>query len=338
MPGLERVFGTFNLNTPQYYLDVDRTKAEMLGVPVENVFRTLQIFLGSDYVNDFNLFGRTYRVVAQSDAPHRLEPRDVARLHARNTDGQMVPLGSIVQMHRTAGTDRIVRYNLYPAAEIQGSAAPGVSTGQALELMEGLAARVLPPGIGFEWTELALQERLQSSIGLLLFPLSVLFAFLFLTAQYESWSLPIAIILIVPLCILFALTGVSIGGMDNNILTQVGMIVLIGLACKNSILIVEFARQYEEKGRDRFAAATEAAYVRLRPILMTSFAFISGVFPMVVADGAGSEMRRVLGTTVFSGMIGVTLVGLFLTPVFYTVIRGIVARREEHRPSGVKAV
>jgi multidrug efflux pump len=303
---------------------------------VENVFRTLQIFLGSDYVNDFNLFGRTYRVIAQSDAQHRLEPRDVARLHARNTAGQMVPLGSIIDMRHTAGPDRIVRYNLYPAAEIQGSAAPRVSTGEALEMMEGLAAQLLPPGIGFEWTELALQEKLQSSVGLLLFPLSVLFAFLFLTAQYESWSLPVAIVLIVPLCILFALTGVSIGGMDNNILTQVGMIVLIGLACKNSILIVEFARQYEEKGRDRFAAATDAAFVRLRPILMTSFAFISGVFPMVIADGAGAEMRRVLGTTVFSGMIGVTLVGLFLTPVFYTVIRGIVNREEQRQPAGLE--
>jgi len=233
-----------------------------------------------------------------------------------------------MSIRRITGPDRLVRHNLYPAAEIQGSAAPGVSTGQALEKMEQLADDILPRGISTEWTEMAYQQKQASNIGLLIFPLSVLFVFLVLTAQYESWTLPLAIILIVPLCILFALLGVWIAGMDNNILTQIGFIVLIGLAAKNAILIVEFARQQEEKGKHRFEAATEAARLRLRPILMTSFAFILSMLPLMFANGAGAEMRRVLGTAVFSGMLGITLTGLFLTPVFYVVIRGLVTRKE----------
>lgn len=238
----------------------------------------------------------------------------------------MVPLGSIVKAVLVQGPDRIVRYNLYPAAELQGNGAPGVSTGDALAEMEQLADRLLPDGISYEWTEIALQEKLGGSAGIILFPLSVLFVFLLLSAQYESWSLPITIILIVPLCILFALAGVGLRGMDNNILTQIGFIVLIGLASKNAILMVEFARQREDEGMKPVEAAIEAAQIRLRPILMTAFSFILGVVPLMLAQGAGAEMRQVLGTTVFSGMLGVTLLGLFLTPVFYVLVRGAVLR------------
>lgn len=325
-PKLTQVFSTTDSSTPQYYLDIDRTRAEMLNVPVENVFETLQIYLGSLYVNDFNLFGKTYQVIAQADAPYRLEPTDIMRLRAENTDGDMVPLGSIVKIKQIQGPDRIVRYNLYPAAELQGTGVPGVSTGEALIEMEKLASQILPAGIGYEWTEIALQEKLGGNIGIIIFPLSVLFVFLLLTAQYESWSLPITIILIVPLCILFALIGVWLRGMDNNILTQIGFIVLIGLASKNAILMVEFARQREHEGNNHIEAAIEAAQIRLRPILMTAFSFILGVIPLMLAEGAGAEMRQVLGTTVFSGMLGVTMVGLFLTPVFYVIVRGIVLK------------
>ncbi|MGD8316299.1 MAG: multidrug efflux RND transporter permease subunit [Myxococcales bacterium] len=325
-PGLQRVFTTFGVTTPRYELDIDRTKAEMLGVPVESIFNTLAINLGSAYVNDFNRFGRVYRVIAQADAPFRSDPRDVERLRVRSSDGAMVPLGSVVTIRRSTGPDRLVRYNLYPAVEVQGNAAPGTSTGDALTKMEGLATKILPPGMSYEWTEIAYQERSVGNLSLLVFPLSVFFVFLFLTAQYESWSLPLAIILIVPLCILFALAGVWLRSMDNNILTQIGFIVLIGLAAKNAILIVEFAKQQEEEGKDRFAAAKAAAKLRLRPILMTAFAFILGVVPLVIASGAGAEMRQALGTAVFSGMLGVTFVGLLLTPVFYVMIRGMVQR------------
>ncbi|MGB8223851.1 MAG: multidrug efflux RND transporter permease subunit [Polyangiales bacterium] len=325
-PGLQRVFSTFSVSTPQYDLDIDRSRAEMLGVPLESVFNTLAIYLGSAYVNDFNRFGRVYRVIAQVDAPFRRSPEDIKRLRVRNASGAMVPLGSFVSVRRTTGPDRLVRYNLYPATEVQGAAAPGTSSGDALDAMETLARRILPAGMSFEWTEMAFQEKAVGSLGLLVFPLSVFFAFLFLTAQYESWSLPIAIILIVPLCILFALLGVWIRGMENNILTQIGFIVLIGLSSKNAILIVEFAKQQEDLGKDRVSAAIEAARLRLRPILMTAFSFILGVVPLALASGAGAEMRQTLGTAVFSGMLGVTLVGLFLTPVFYVIIRGLVTR------------
>ncbi len=325
-PKLTQVFSTIDSSTPQYYLDIDRTRAEMLKVPVENVFETLQIFLGSNYVNDFNLFGKTYQVIAQADAPYRLEPSDIMRLRAENTNGEMVPLGSILKVKQIQGADRIVRYNLYPSAELQGSGVPGVSTGEALIEMEKLANKVLPAGISYEWTEIALQEKLGGNIGIIIFPLSVLFVFLLLSAQYESWSLPITIILIVPLCVLFALAGVYLRGMDNNILTQIGFIVLIGLASKNAILMVEFARQLEREGKNHIDAAIEAARIRLRPILMTALAFILGVVPLMIATGAGAEMRQVLGTTVFSGMLGVTMLGLFLTPVFYVIVRGIVLK------------
>ena len=323
-PQIARAFTTFDTAQPRYSLEVDRTKAEQLDVPLESLFQTLQVQLGSAYVNDFNRFGRTYRVTAQADASHRLRPGDLRKLYTRSRSGEMVPLGSMVELGRASGPDRVVRHNLYPAAELQGAAPPGVSSGEAIEAMAELARENLPPGYAFEWTEIALQEEEAGSAGLWIFPLSVLFVFLVLTAQYESWSLPLAVILIVPLCVVFALLGVWIAGMENNILTQVGFVVLIGLACKNAILIVEFARQKEEEGLDRFRAAAEAARLRLRPILMTSFAFILGVVPLVIASGAGAEMRQNLGTAVFAGMIGVTMTGLFLTPVFYVGIRRMV--------------
>jgi len=328
-PKLTQVFSTIDSSTPQFFLDIDRARAEMMDVPVQNVFEALQVFLGSMYVNDFNLFGKTYQVIAQADATYRFDPMDIMRLRAKNANGEMVPLGSIVKARQVQGPDRIVRYNLYPAAEVQGSGVPGVSTGDALIEMERLAEELLPPGFGFEWTEVALQEKLGGNIGIIIFPLSVLFVFLLLTAQYESWSLPITIILIVPLCILFALAGVWLRGMDNNILTQIGFIVLIGLASKNAILMVEFARQREDEGMNHIEAAAEAAQIRLRPILMTAFSFILGVVPLMLSQGAGAEMRQVLGTTVFSGMLGVTLLGLFLTPVFYVLVRGVVTRNNE---------
>jgi hydrophobic/amphiphilic exporter-1 (mainly G- bacteria), HAE1 family len=326
-PALMQVFSTFSMDTPKYFVDIDRTKAEMLNVPVSNVFDTLQVSLGSTFINDFNLFGRVYRVTAQADAPYRLLPRDIEQLRAESATGAMVPLGTLVDVQQTTGADRVVRHNLYPAAEVQGEPAPGFSSGEALDTMARLAAQHLPDGIDFEWTEIAFQQTQAGNAGLIVFPLSVLFVFLVLAAQYESWSLPLAIILIVPLCILFALGGVWLRGMDINILTQIGFIVLVGLACKNAILIVEFARQQEEEGKSIYSAATNAAQLRLRPILMTSFAFILGVVPLAIATGAGAEMRQVLGTAVFFGMLGVTLVGLFLTPVFYVVIRRLTTRR-----------
>lgn len=317
-----RPFSTFTTTAPRYFLDIDRTRAEMLNVPIENVFATLQIYLGSSYVNDLTLFGRNYRVTAQADAPWRLAPEDISRLRTRTADGEMVPLGSLVAIRPSSGPDRVVRHNLYPTAEVQMATLPGRSSGQTLAAAERIAAQVLPPGIEYEWTDLAYQQTHTANLGLLMFPLSVLFVFLVLTAQYESWSLPFAIVLIVPLCLLFAIVALLLRGLDINILAQIGFIVLIGLASKNAILIVEFARQQESEGKDRFTAATDAAQLRLRPILMTSFAFIAGVLPLMLATGAGAEMRQVLGTVVFGGMLGVTLIGLLLTPVFYTVIRG----------------
>jgi HAE1 family hydrophobic/amphiphilic exporter-1 len=317
-----RPFSTFTTTAPRYFLDIDRTRAEMMNVPIENVFATLQIYLGSSYVNDLTLFGRNYRVTAQADAPWRLAPEDISRLRTRNADGEMVPLGSLVAIRPSSGPDRVVRHNLYPTAEVQMATLPGRSSGQTLAAAERIAAQVLPPGIEYEWTDLAYQQTHTANLGLLMFPLSVLFVFLVLTAQYESWSLPFAIVLIVPLCLLFAIVALLLRGLDINILAQIGFIVLIGLASKNAILIVEFARQQESEGKDRFTAAIDAAQLRLRPILMTSFAFIAGVLPLMLATGAGAEMRQVLGTVVFGGMLGVTFIGLLLTPVFYTVIRG----------------
>ncbi len=319
-PELVRLFTSFRANTPQLFVDIDRIKASQLDVPIENIFNTLQIYLGSFFVNDFNLFGRTYQVRAQADSNYRLEPEDILKLRTRNETGQMVPLGSVADVIFTSGPDRVERYNLFPSAGISGQAAPGFSSGQALSKMEKFAEEMLPDGFGYEWTDLSYQQKKAANTAILIFPLCVLLVFLILAAQYESLSLPLAVILIVPMCILFAIIGVWIRGQDNNILTQIGFIVLVGLAAKNAILIVEFAKQLQEEGMNRFEAAVEACKLRLRPILMTSFAFILGVVPLVIAQGPGSEMRQALGTAVFSGMLGVTLFGLFLTPIFYVVI------------------
>jgi hydrophobe/amphiphile efflux-1 (HAE1) family protein len=330
-PGLVQVFSLFENSTPQLYLDIDRQKAQLLGINVSDVFSALQIYLGSSYVNDFNLFGRTFRVTAQAIAEARMTTKDVLAIRVRNSNGDAVPLGSFTTVQDTSGPYRWPRYNLYPSAELDGAAAPGFSQGQAMAIMEKLAAETLPDGFGYEWTTLAFQQLRAGNTAIFAFVLAVVFVFLVLAAQFESLTLPVAVILIVPMCLIASIVGVVLRGQDNNILTQVGFIVLIGLAAKNAILIVEFAKQLEDQGRDRIAAAVEAARLRLRPILMTSLAFIFGVSPMVWAVGAGAELRQTLGTTVFSGMIGVTIFGLIFTPVFYVVSRW-VAERARRQP------
>jgi hydrophobe/amphiphile efflux-1 (HAE1) family protein len=335
-PGLVQVFTLFETSTPQLYLDIDRAKAQLLGVNVNDVFTALQVFIGSSYVNDFNLFGRTFRVMAQADGPERGDPRDILKLRVRNSNGDTVPLGSFTTMRSISGPYRVPRYNLYRAAEIDGAAASGYSQGQAIQMMEQIASELLPDGFSYEWTNLAFQQIRAGNTAGFAFALAVIFVFLVLAAQYESLTLPLAVILIVPMCLVASITGVIMRGMDNNILTQVGFVVLIGLAAKNAILIVEFARQLEDRGRDRFAAAVEAARLRLRPILMTSFAFIFGVVPLVWAVGAGAELRQALGTAVFAGMIGVTAFGLIFTPVFYVITRwiaGLGSRRRAPQPA-----
>jgi multidrug efflux pump subunit AcrB len=331
-PGLVQVFSVFENSTPQLYLDIDRQKAQLLGINVSDVFSALQIYLGSSYVNDFNLFGRTFRVTAQANAESRMTTKDVLAIRVRNSSGDTVPLGSFTTVRDTSGPYRWPRYNLYPSAELDGAAAPGYSQGQAMAIMEKLAVETLPEGFGYEWTTLAYQQLRAGNTAIFAFVLAVVFVFLVLAAQFESLTLPIAVILIVPMCLIASIVGVVLRGQDNNILTQVGFIVLIGLAAKNAILIVEFAKQLEDRGRDRIAAAVEAARLRLRPILMTSLAFIFGVSPMVWAVGAGAELRQTLGTTVFSGMIGVTIFGLIFTPVFYVVSRWSAERMRRHRP------
>jgi len=328
-PGLSRVFSLFETRTPQLYLDVDRVRAEKLGVPVDNVFEALEVYFGSAFVNDFNFLGRTFQVTAQADADFRRTPRDLLSLRTRNRAGEPVPLGSVATAEFRTAPYRVERYNLYPAVSIFGSAAPGMGSSAALAAMESLAAERLPDGLGFEWTDLAYQQKAAGNVGMSVFVLAVLFVFLVLAAQYESLMLPLAIVLIVPMCILSAMFGVWFTGWDNNVLVQVGLIVLVGLAAKNAILIVEFARQDEAAGRNRFDAARNAARLRLRPILMTSLAFILGVVPLVFAVGPGAEMRQTLGITVFSGMLGVTAFGLLFTPVFY-----VLCRRLEQRLSG----
>jgi hydrophobe/amphiphile efflux-1 (HAE1) family protein/NodT family efflux transporter outer membrane factor (OMF) lipoprotein len=342
-PGVASVFSTFTVNVPQLDADIDRTKAKQEGVPLQNLFETMQIYLGSLYVNDFNRFGRTYQVVAQADAQFRERPEDITRLKTRNDKGQMVPLGALVKVTETHGPNRALRYNGYPAAEINGAPAAGFSSGQAETLIAKLASEGLPKGMTFEWTDLTYQRILAGNSAIYVYPLCILLVFLVLAAQYESLRLPLAIILIVPMCLLFAISGVWLKGGDNNIFTQIGLIVLVGLACKNAILIVEFARhKQDEEGLPAFQAAVEASRLRLRPILMTSIAFIAGVFPLVVAHGAGAEMRQAMGVAVFAGMIGVTLFGLFLTPVFYlTLMRrvapkpSVVAGGEPHHGSAL---
>ncbi len=322
-PGLAGIFSSYTINTPQLSADVDRAKAKALGIPLQNVFETMQINLGSLYVNDFNRFGRTYQVVAQADAEFRDTADDILTLKTRNAAGDLVPLGSLVKVAETYGPDRVMRYNGYPAAEINGAAALGYSSGQAESLIEKLAAENLPKGMVLDWTELTYQKIIAGNTGVLIFPLSILLVFLVLAAQYESFRLPFAVILIVPMGILSALFGIWLTGGDNNIFTQIGLIVLIGLAAKNAILIVEFAVKLREEGKGPVEAALEASRLRLRPILMTSIAFIAGVFPLVTSTGAGAEMRHAMGVAVFAGMIGVTIFGLFLTPIFYVVLEKI---------------
>ncbi|MDQ6769899.1 MAG: efflux RND transporter permease subunit [Gemmatimonadota bacterium] len=326
-PGLAGQFSSFQINVPQLFADVDRDKVKQLDIRLNDLFSTLQIYLGSEYVNDFNKFGRTYQVIAQADAPYRSSAENITQLKVRNARGEMVPLGSVLTMKQSYGPDQVTHYNGYPAADISGSAAPGVSAGSAVQMMERLATETLPNGIGFEWTELTYQQKLAGNTAILVFPLCILLVFLVLAAQYESWSLPLVIVLIVPMCLVSAIAGVWLTRGDNNVFTQIGLLVLVGLACKNAILIVEFARDLERQGRDRYTAALEAARIRLRPILMTSFAFIMGVVPLIVASGAGAEMRRVMGIAVFSGMLGVTFLGLLFTPLFYVLVRGLVERR-----------
>jgi hydrophobe/amphiphile efflux-1 (HAE1) family protein len=320
-PQTTSVFSFFETSTPQLYADIDRERVERLGVPVSEVFSALEIYLGSAFVNDFNLLGRTFRVTAQAESPFRMEADDIGRIRVRNSDGRMVPLSSVATFENRSGPSRVPRYNLYPAADLIGSTSAGFSSGEALSTMESLAAEILPDGIGYEWTELAYQQKLAGNTGAFAFVFAVIFVFLLLVAMYESWTTPLAVILIVPMCLLSAITGVGLMGMDNNILTQVGLIVLVGLASKNAILIVEFARQLEQEGVPLYKAASDAASMRLRPILMTSFAFILGVVPLVLASGAGAEMRQALGVAVFSGMLGVTFFGLIFTPVFYVLCR-----------------
>jgi hydrophobe/amphiphile efflux-1 (HAE1) family protein/NodT family efflux transporter outer membrane factor (OMF) lipoprotein len=326
--GLAGVFSMFTVNVPQLDADVDRVKAKTQGVPLQNLFETMQIYLGSLYVNDFNRFGRTYEVIAQADAPFRLHPEDITRLKTRNDKGEMVQLGAVVKVTESHGPDRVMRYNGYPAAEINGGPAPGYSSGQAEALMSKLTDQNLPRGMAAEWTELTYQRILAGDAAIYIYPLCLLLVFLVLAALYESFRLPLAIILIVPMCLLFAITGVWLKGSDNNIFTQIGLIVLVGLACKNAILIVEFAKIKQDEGMTPFDAGIEACRLRLRPILMTSIAFIAGVFPLVVATGAGAEMRQAMGIAVFSGMIGVTLFGLFLTPVFYVTLMKLGVKKK----------
>ena len=317
---VQGLFTVYNANSPQLFADVDREKCLKAGVGLGDVFSTLQAYLGSLYVNDFNRFGRTWQVIIQADQNFRSEVDDVAKLRVRNAKGQMVPLGSLATVKMIGGPLVLTRYNMYPAASIQGNTAAGVSTGQAMDLMEAVARREFPRSMSFEWTEIAFIERMAANTGLVVFALSVVFVFLVLAALYESWSLPLAVILVVPMCVLSSLAGVWFAKMDINIFTQIGFVVLIGLASKNAILIVEFAKARRDEGVDRRAATLHACELRLRPIMMTSFAFILGVLPLVAAHGAGAEMRRTLGTAVFSGMLGVTFFGILLTPVFFFVI------------------
>ena len=325
------IFTSYQVNVPQVDAAIDRDKAKTHGVAISDIFDTLQVYLGSLYANDFNRFGRTFQVNVQADQQYRLEPEQIGQLKVRNDRGEMVPLSAFVKVEPSAGPDRVMHYNGFITAEINGAPAPGYSSGQAEAAMARLLAQELPNGMTYEWTELTYQQILAGNTAYLVFPLCVLLAFLVLAAQYESWSLPLAVILIVPTVLVAAIAGVILSGSDNNIFTQIGLIVLVGLACKNAILLVEFAKDKQEEGLDRVAAVLEACRLRLRPILMTSIAFIMGVVPLVLSSGAGAEMRHAMGVAVFSGMIGVTFFGLLLTPVFYVAIRAFVETREARR-------
>ncbi|UZF90590.1 efflux RND transporter permease subunit [Bosea sp. NBC_00550] len=326
-PEIAGMFSSFQVNVPQLYADIDRTKARQLGVPVTEVFDTLQTYLGSTYVNDFNRFGRTYTVRVQADAPFRAQPENIGQLKVRSNAGEMIPLSAVLNVRADSGPERAMRYNGFLSADINAGPAPGFSSGQAQEAVERIAAETLPKGFAFEWTELTYQEILAGNSAVIVFPVAILLVFLVLAAQYESMTLPIAILLIIPMGLLAALTGVWLSGGDNNVFTQIGLVVLVGLSAKNAILIVEFARELEFEGRTPVEAAIEASRLRLRPILMTSLAFIMGVVPLVTSTGAGAEMRQAMGIAVFAGMIGVTAFGIFLTPVFYVLMRKLAGNR-----------
>ena len=326
-PVLSNVFTFFNNQTPQLFLDIDRVKAEKLGINVQDIFQSLEIYMGSAFVNEFNYLGRTFQVTAQADSPNRLTPEDLDKIRIRNRDGQMVPIGTIASHENTAGASRIPRFNLYPSASLNGDFSPGYSSGEAIERMEQLAKEVLPDGVSFEWTEIAYQEKQAGNTAGVAFFLAVVFVFLLLAAQFESLILPLAVIFIVPMVLLFAILGIDLAGLDNNIMVQIGLVVLVGLASKNAILIVEFAKQLEEQGMELKKAVIEASKLRLRPILMTAMAFILGVVPLALATGAGAELRVSLGIAVFSGMLGVTIFGIFLTPVFYYLGRKWTTKR-----------
>ncbi|TLX57617.1 multidrug efflux RND transporter permease subunit [Stutzerimonas nosocomialis] len=338
VPELAGLFSSYQVNVPQVEAAIDREKAKTHGVAIDDIFDTMQIYLGSLYANDFNRFGRTYQVNVQAEQQFRLEAEQIGQLKVRNNRGEMVPLSTFVKVSDSSGPDRVMHYNGFITAEINGAPAPGYSTGQAEAAMERLLREELPNGMSFEWTDLTYQQILAGNTAMFVFPLCVLLAFLVLAAQYESWSLPLAVILIVPMTLLSAIAGVILAGSDNNIFTQIGLIVLVGLACKNAILIVEFAKEKQEEGLDRVAAVLEACRLRLRPILMTSFAFIMGVVPLVISSGAGAEMRHAMGVAVFSGMLGVTFFGLLLTPVFYVLLRAFVERREARRQTRLKEI
>jgi multidrug efflux pump len=333
---LAGLFSSFQVSVPQIDVRVDRERVKTYGIPLTDVFDTLQVYLGSLYANDFNRFGRTYQVNVQAESSFRMQPEQIARLKTRNATGEMVPLGSVLRVERTYGPDQVMHYNGYPAAEINGGPSPGHSSGQAQSAIAGLLERSLPNGMTFEWTELAYQDSISGNTMLLIFPLCVLLVYGVLAAQYESWSLPLSVILIVPMTLLSAIAGVWLTGGDNNVFTQISFLVLAGLACKNAILIVEFARQREHEGAPRRTAILDACRIRLRPVLMTSVAFIMGVVPLVLASGPGAEVRQAMGIAVFAGMLGVTLFGLFLTPIFYVVVQG-AAERLSRRQSAAAA-
>jgi multidrug efflux pump len=344
---IETPYSTYDINVPQLWADVDRTRAKQMGVALRDVYDSLQIYLGSLYVNDFNRFGKTYQVIVQADAPYRADAEAITRIKTRNGDGAMVPLGALVKVDNTFGPTRVTHYNGVPSADLNGSPKPGYSSGEAEEAIERMLA-ALPRGLGYEWTELSYQDRLTRDVPVpgtsvriptlaAILALSLVLVILVLAAQYESWTLPLAIVAIVPMCTLSALFGVWLSSLplfgqpgDLNIFTQVALVVLVGLACKNAILIVEFAKDLEQEGRGMLAATIEAAGLRLRPILMTSIAFCAGVIPLILSSGAGSEMRRAMGVAVFSGMVGVTAFGIFLTPVFYLLLRSATARKRAH--------
>jgi multidrug efflux pump subunit AcrB len=336
-PELAGLFSGFQVNVPQVQVDVDREKAKAAGVALQDLYDTMQVYLGALYVNDFNRFGRTYQVNAQAEPNFRLTPEDIGRLKTRNLRGDMIPLSSFVTVRETSGADRVMHYNGYTAADINGGPAPGYSSGQAQKAMEEVARAELPNGMTYEWTDLTFQQILAGNSMVYVFPLVVLLVFIVLAALYESLSLPLVVILIVPMCLFSAIVGVQLAGSDNNIFTQIGLIVLVGLACKNAILIVEFARDRELTGENTWQAVLDACRLRLRPILMTSLAFVMGVVPLVTSHGAGAEMRHAMGVAVFSGMLGVTFFGLLLTPVFYLAISKLKSVRSS-RAAGASLI